>query len=55
MHQTTSREEILLNKCSSVNMITAYQMLWIFKVALKFGQSPCTIVQGLQPNFVKND
>ena len=29
--------------------------LQIFKVAPKSGQSPCTIVQGLQPNFIKND
>ena len=26
-----------------------------FKVAPKSGQSPCTIVQGLQPNFIKNE
>ena len=26
----------------------------IFKVAQKSGQSPCTIVQGLRPNFIKN-
>ena len=26
-----------------------------FKVAQKSGQSPCTIVHGLEPNFVKND
>ena len=25
-----------------------------FKVAQKSGQSPCTIVQGLCPNFVEN-
>ena len=29
--------------------------LRIFKVAQKSGQSPCTIVQGLEPNFAKND
>ena len=29
--------------------------LQIFKVAQKSGQSPCTIVQGLWPNFVKNE
>ena len=29
--------------------------LQIFKVAPKSGQSPCTIVQGLQPNFIKNE
>ena len=29
--------------------------LWIFKIAPKSGQSPCTIVQGLRPNFAKND
>ena len=29
--------------------------LWIFKVAPKLGQRPCTIVQGLWPNFIKND
>ena len=28
--------------------------LLIFKVAQKSGQTPCTIVQGLQPNFIKN-
>ena len=27
--------------------------LWIFKVAPKSGQSPCTIVQGLWPNVIK--
>ena len=26
----------------------------IFKVAPKSGQSPCTIVQGHGPNFIKN-
>ena len=29
--------------------------LQIFKVAQKSGQSPCTIVQGLWPNFAKNE
>ena len=29
--------------------------LKIFKVAQKSGQSPCTIVHGLEPNFMKND
>ena len=29
--------------------------LQIFKVAQKSGQSPCTIVQGVGPNFGKND
>ena len=29
--------------------------LQIFEVAPKSGQSPCTIVHGLKPNFVKND
>ena len=29
--------------------------LKIFKVAQKSGQSPCTIVHGLGPNFMKND
>ena len=28
--------------------------LQIFKVAPKFGQRPCTIVQGLWPDFTKN-
>ena len=28
--------------------------LQIFKVAPKLGQSPCTIVHGLWPNFGKN-
>ena len=27
--------------------------LQIFKVAQKSGQSPCTIVHGLRPNFAK--
>ena len=26
-----------------------------FKVAPKSGQSPCTIVHGLGPNFIKNE
>ena len=29
--------------------------LRIFKVAPKSGQSPCTIVHGLGPNFIKNE
>ena len=29
--------------------------LWIFKVAQKSGQKPCTIVHGLGPNFAKNE
>ena len=29
--------------------------LQIFKVAPKSGQSPCTIVHGLGPNFTKNE
>ena len=29
--------------------------LRILKVTQKFGQSPCTIVQGLWPNFIKNE
>ena len=29
--------------------------LRIFKVAQKSGQSLCTIVQGLRPDFIKND
>ena len=29
--------------------------LEIFKVAQKSGQRPCTIVQGLWPNFIKTD
>ena len=29
--------------------------LQIFEVAPKSGQSPCTIVHGLEPNFDKND
>ena len=29
--------------------------LGIFKVALKSGQRPCTILHGLWPNFIKND
>ena len=30
------------------------EFLPIFKVAPKSGQTPCTIVQGCWPNFVKN-
>ena len=30
-------------------------LLRIFKVAPKSGQSPCTIVQGHRPNFAKNE
>ena len=29
--------------------------LRIFKVAQKSGQSPCTIVHGLKPNFIENE
>ena len=29
--------------------------LQIFKVAQKLGQRPCTIIQGLWPNFAKID
>ena len=29
--------------------------LQIFKVAQKSGQSPCTIVHGLKPNFIENE
>ena len=29
--------------------------LRIFKVAPKSGKSPCTIVHGLEPNFMKNE
>ena len=29
--------------------------LQIFKGAQKLGRMPCTIVQGLWPNFTKND
>ena len=29
--------------------------LQIFKVAPKSSKSPCTIVQGLWPNFIKNE
>ena len=32
-----------------------FGFLRIFKVAQKSGQSPCTIVQGLRPDFIKND
>ena len=34
---------------------SSLNFLQIFKVAQKSGQSPCTIVQGLEPNFAKND
>ena len=32
-----------------------FDFLQIFKVAQKSGQRPCTIVQGLWRNFVKNE
>ena len=32
-----------------------FDFLRIFKVAQKSGQSPCTIVHGLEPNFIKNE
>ena len=32
-----------------------FDLLQIFKVAQKSGQSPCTIVHGLWPNFAKNE
>ena len=32
-----------------------FNFLRIFKVAQKSGQSPCTIVHGLGPNFTKID
>ena len=31
------------------------EFLRISEVAPKSGQSPCTIVHGLRPNFIKND
>ena len=33
---------------------TKLDFLRILKVAPKSGQTPCTIVQGCQPNFIKN-
>ena len=32
-----------------------FDFLKNFKVAPKSGQSPCTIVHGLGPNFIKNE
>ena len=32
-----------------------FEFFTIFKVAPKSGKSPCTIVHGLGPNFVKNE
>ena len=32
-----------------------FGFLRIFEVAPKSGQSPCTIVHGLRPNFIKNE
>ena len=34
--------------------LSKLDFLQIFKVAQKLGQTPCTIVQGLRPNFIKN-
>ena len=34
---------------------SSLDFLRIFKVAQKSGQSPCTIVHGLGPNFTKNE
>ena len=39
----------------SANSDQIWIFLQIFKVAQKSGQSPCTIVHGLWPNFGKND
>ena len=37
-------------------VMTIFKMgQFLFKVAQKSGQSPCTIVHGLGPNFMKND
>ena len=42
--------------CRNVELIPIkLDFLQIFKFAQKFGQSPCTIVHGLWPNFGKND
>ena len=42
-----------------VSSLSRFQLkldfLRIFKVAPKSGQSPCTIVHGLGPNFTKNE
>ena len=38
-----------------LNVLTDSVQIWIFKFALKLDQSPCTIVQGLWPNFDKTD
>ena len=42
----------------SLETLSSFQskldFLQIFKVAPKSGQSPCTIVHGLWPNFGKN-
>ena len=38
-----------------LNPIKIDFFLQIFKVAQKLDRSPCTIVHGLEPNFIKND
>ena len=36
-------------------ILIKFGFLRIFKIAQKSGQRPCTIVQGLGPNFAKNE
>ena len=46
----------VLMSCRNFELIPIkFGFLRIFKVAQKSGQSPCTIVQGLWPNFTKNE
>ena len=46
---------MLCRKIELILIKSKLDFLRIFKVAQKLGQSPCTIVQGHWPNFVKND
>ena len=39
----------------SVDSDQNWIFLQIFEVAPKSGQSPCTVVHGLGPNFIKNE
>ena len=45
---------LMLCRNSELIPIKIEFFLQIFKVAPKSGQSPCTIVHGLSPNFSKN-
>ena len=46
---------MFLYSVSSLSFRSKLDFLQIFKVAPNSGQSPCTIVQGLWPNFAKNE